>query len=76
MYVPEKKPFCPKIRGKGDVEGKGTDLGLEFEIARQSVSLVLDSAGITELQDHLAKQNTARVHVGHGDDILCAGESG
>lgn len=54
------------------VRGSKEDyLGFEFEIARQSMSLVLDGACITELQDHLPKQDAARVHVWHRDDVPC-----
>lgn len=68
LYVPEKKPW-QACQGRKQHAKEGY-LGLEFKIARQSMSPVLDRAGITELDDHLAEEDAARVHVWHRDDVL------
>ena len=47
------------------------DLCLELEVADDAMLLVLRGAGVAKLEDHLAEEDTARVHVRHGDHVLC-----
>jgi len=42
----------------------------EIEIAVQVGVVVLGYACIAEFEDHLAKKNTAGIHIGHGDDVF------
>ena len=69
LYVPEKKPWS-MVRKTEMLKGR-IDLCLELEVADDAVLLVLRGAGVAKLEDHLAEEDTARVHVRHCDHVLC-----
>ena len=51
--------------------GRDGCLCLELDLGGDGVAVVPGGARVAELEDHLAKEDSAGVHVGHGDDVLC-----
>ena len=58
-------------RERERVEERDGNLCLELDLGCDGVVVVPGGARVTELEDHLAKEDSAGVHIGHGDDVLC-----
>ena len=49
----------------------GAYLGLKLDLRAVARLLVLRRARVAELEEHLAPEDAARVHVRHRDHVLC-----
>ena len=61
----------PDAPGEGVVGAGEEALSLELEVGVQVLRVVARCAGVAELDDHLAEEDPARVHIGHRDHVFC-----
>ena len=62
--------------GEGVVRAGEEALRLELDIGMEILRAVAHGARVAELDDHLPKQNAARVHIRHRQHVLCENKKG